>query len=412
MKLYDYQNEAITKLMKRNRAILLAPCGSGKTIMLIEIVNRIFKKGMKILIVSPKNVILSSISDHVKYFKSDITHSFFSLGSDVTFINRESLHKVTSKKFDVVLIDESSMFKNYGAISYRKMYEICDASKIVYLLTGTIYCNDTISIYSQVNLLDNSIFGPVSKFIKEYRFLDNTLLNGLRIYKDLPDSPKKIREVIKNLIIEVNKNDVFVPTYNITRVSYYGSEKFYEAYKNVNQTDFSINYNNGENLDAGIRMWKKHQIISGGFYDDESVYHHVHNERFKVIHRILRKLRKNVIIFYNYTFEADKLLNGYGDIVEIYDPKVKPTKKILLLNQKSGSHGLNLQEYKNIIFCSLNYSSELFIQGISRIVRNGQESDVNIYVLCCRNTIDVQIYKKIKKLNEISVNEFNSIITL
>lgn len=51
LKLYDYQEEAVEKMIKAKRGILSSKCGSGKSIMALELIRRI---GYKALIICEK----------------------------------------------------------------------------------------------------------------------------------------------------------------------------------------------------------------------------------------------------------------------------------------------------------------------------------------------------------------------
>lgn len=62
IKLYDYQEEAVNKMIKAKRGILSSKCGSGKSIMLLEIIRRI---GYKALIICEKKEIQLQFRDYL-----------------------------------------------------------------------------------------------------------------------------------------------------------------------------------------------------------------------------------------------------------------------------------------------------------------------------------------------------------
>ena len=62
IKLYDYQEEAVNKMIKVKRGILSSKCGSGKSIMLLEIIRRI---GYKALIICEKKEIQLRFRDYL-----------------------------------------------------------------------------------------------------------------------------------------------------------------------------------------------------------------------------------------------------------------------------------------------------------------------------------------------------------
>lgn len=63
VKLYGYQEKAVQEMIKAKRGILSSKCGSGKSIMLLEIIRRI---GFKALIICEKKEILKQFEDYLK----------------------------------------------------------------------------------------------------------------------------------------------------------------------------------------------------------------------------------------------------------------------------------------------------------------------------------------------------------
>lgn len=63
LKLYDYQEKAVNEMLKAKRGILASKCGSGKSIMLLELIKRI---GYKALIICEKKEILNQFVDYLK----------------------------------------------------------------------------------------------------------------------------------------------------------------------------------------------------------------------------------------------------------------------------------------------------------------------------------------------------------
>ncbi|MGL4336313.1 MAG: helicase-related protein, partial [Turicibacter sp.] len=240
------------------------------------------------------------------------------------------------------------------------------------------------------------------------------LPSGHRIYKDKPNAHLKIKKNISDYIVEIAPEDIFVPHYKVYKIYYTPPEIFYNYYEKIGDLEYLMLYNQGDPMEAGVIMFKKHQFISGGFYDKEKEFIRIHYFRLKVICTILKKIKnENCIIFYNFLFEKELLLKTpFKNDIECYDSGRDPVKNILLLPIKSCSHGLNLQQYKNVMFFSMTHSSESFIQAVSRVVRNGQENDVKIFIPLCTHTLDIKIYNRIKKANSIAVKEFNSVLKL
>lgn len=116
LKLYEYQEEAVSKMVKAKRGILSSKCGSGKSIMALEIIKRI---GYKALIICEKKEILNQFIDYLKNTFNmekgqygEIKEGKVELGSLVTVALRQTLAKIdlTQYKFEwgTIVVDERS----------------------------------------------------------------------------------------------------------------------------------------------------------------------------------------------------------------------------------------------------------------------------------------------------------------
>ena len=63
LKLYDYQEKAVEEMLKVKRGILSSKCGSGKSIMALELIKRI---GYKALIICEKKEIQNQFKDYLE----------------------------------------------------------------------------------------------------------------------------------------------------------------------------------------------------------------------------------------------------------------------------------------------------------------------------------------------------------
>lgn len=114
LKLYDYQEKAVQEAIKFKRGILSSKCGSGKSIMSLEIIKRI---GYKALIICEKKEILQQFVDYLKnVFNMEkgeygtIQEGKVELGSLVTVALRQTLARIDlapyKYEWGVIVIDE------------------------------------------------------------------------------------------------------------------------------------------------------------------------------------------------------------------------------------------------------------------------------------------------------------------
>lgn len=119
-----------------------------------------------------------------------------------------------------------------------------------------------------------------------------------------------------------------------------------------------------------------------------------------------------IIVFYNYDYERDILLNlHYGDKVKVaewsghaHQPVPKTKSWVYLVNYAAGAEGWNCTATDTIIFFSQNYSYKIMTQSAGRIDRrNTPYKDLYYYHLKSKSPIDVAISRAVsmkKKFNE------------
>ena len=162
LKPYDYQEKAIQAMIKAKRGILQAKCGSGKSIMAIEIIRRI---GYKALIICHTKELLNQFKD---YLTDDlglqrgeygiIANGKVEIGSLVTIALRQTLVNVDLLKYKfewgTIIIDESQNIA--GNVTYVSQYQkILSnlASKYRFGLSATPYRADGLTkcMYALIN---------------------------------------------------------------------------------------------------------------------------------------------------------------------------------------------------------------------------------------------------------------------
>ncbi len=168
LKPYDYQEKAIKAMIKAKRGILQAKCGSGKSIMALEIIRRI---GHKALIICHTKELLNQFKDYLtddlglqKGEYGIIANGKVEIGSLVTVALRQTLVNVDLLKYKfewgTIIIDECHNIA--GNVAYVSQYQkILSnlASQYRYGLSATPFRADGLTkcMYSIINKVKYTI---------------------------------------------------------------------------------------------------------------------------------------------------------------------------------------------------------------------------------------------------------------
>jgi len=113
---FDFQMEIISRAIRKGRMGVFADTGLGKTLIELSIAQNIVERtNGKVLILTPLAVAFQFVDEAEKIGVPDVFHSKDgTLGGKIVVINYERLHLLNSSDFQCVILDESSILKNFN----------------------------------------------------------------------------------------------------------------------------------------------------------------------------------------------------------------------------------------------------------------------------------------------------------
>ena len=195
LKVRDYQLEAVGHALSRNRALILSPTASGKSLIIYSLVRYYQMAGERILILVPTTSLVEQMySDFQDYGWSPGTYCqkvyqgyTTKIEKDVVISTWQSIYKMPRKYFEqfgCVIGDEAHMFKAKSLTGIMTKLHQC---KYRFGFTGTLDGTQT------HRLVLEGLFGPVEKVTSTKELIDKKSLAELKI-KCIILKHKNIRE--------------------------------------------------------------------------------------------------------------------------------------------------------------------------------------------------------------------------
>lgn len=434
---YPYQQYATNKIRKPESAGLFLDMGLGKTASTLTALLD-FVGTHKILIIAPKKIAESVWLDEIDKWDhlNKLTISIM-LGNpkerkkaankkaNLYIINRENLAWLVgvygnSWPWDLIVVDESSSFKNPNSKRFKAFKLILPYTKKVICLTGTPTPNGLLDLWSQLYLLDKgkrlgqSYTSYREKYfesnkrnrhiIYNYKLKEGDALLGSDIYE------KEIMNKVGDICFSMKSEDYIKLPPLITNDQFIHLPS--ELMKRYNQfeKDLVLQIKDTEltAVNAASLFGKLLQFCNGAVYDEYKKAHIVHDEKIERLDELIEELNgQNALLFYQFVSDKERILNRYKGAKMLTD--AKDIKKwndgeipIFVLNAASAGHGLNLQfGGNNCIWFGCPTSLELYLQAIKRLHRPGATKPVINSRLIVKGTVDELVIQKIEAKDQV-----------
>lgn len=145
---FDFQKYIIEKAVKKGRMAIFADTGLGKTLIQLSIAKNIINHtNKKVLILTPLAVAFQFILEAEKLGIDDIEYSKDGKHTKkIVICNYERLHYFDSKDFEGVVLDESSILKNFDGKIKEQVTAFVKKIPFRFLSTATPSPNDFIEL--------------------------------------------------------------------------------------------------------------------------------------------------------------------------------------------------------------------------------------------------------------------------
>lgn len=332
--------------------------------------------------------------------------------STLYIINRENVDWLVHKSgipfhFDMVVIDELSSFKSYGAKRFKSLLKVRPSVKRIVGLTGTPSSNGLMDLWAEFRILD--LGQRLGRYISHYRNTyfkpDKRNAQIIFSYKPLPGAEEEIYKQISDITISMKSTDYLkMPEYVSNEVFVTLSDKEWKVYSDFKE-DMGANLGD-EDIDAvnaAVLSGKLLQMANGAVYDSENKAHVIHDKKLDALEDLIEGANgKPVLVAYWYKHDLERIKDRFPvrqiqsskDIEDWNNSKIP----IAVIHPASAGHGLNLQSGgSTLIWFGLTWSLELYQQTNARLYRQGQRDTVIVHHIITKNTIDEDVLLALTK---------------
>ena len=373
--LFDFQKHIVKKALKIGRYAVFADCGLGKTIIQLEWANQVaLHTGKPVLILAPLAVSGQTIEEGIK-FGIDVDKYSDHTKDGIYITNYEQIENVDCSVFSGIVLDESSILKNYEGSYKKQIIESFITTPFKLACTATPSPNDPMEL------------GNHSEFLN---VMSRSEMLSMYFVHDGGETAK--------WRIKGHAEDVFwkwVSTWAIML-----SKPLDIGFKMKGFDLPKLHYINKE-IKSPIGQGKMFNDVSVSATDFNSVLRLTLIERMETAANIVNSSDENFLVWVKQNAEADKLNTLIPDSIEVRgddSPEYKEENllgfaknqfRVLITKPKIAMFGLNYQNCRNQVFVAPDFSFEGLYQAIRRSYRFGQKNEVNIFLITTDNMLNV-----------------------
>ena len=377
--LFDFQKHITEYAIKKGRCAIFLDTGLGKTLIELTIAyNYVLKTNKPVLIITPLAVANQFIIEAEKFGIDDVEHTKNGkYTKKIILINYERLHYVSPDDFDCVILDESSILKNFDGAIKSQVTTFLKKVKYRYLATATPSPNDYIELGTSSEAL--GYMGYMDMLSRFFKNNQNNVAKLSQISKARQGEEWYLKPHAENNFWQ------WVSSWSISAKKPsdlgFNDDKF--ILPDLHEIETILRNKNPLTLNGQTRLFAQAAV---GFKEVKQEAKATIRQRCEAA---IEKANHHDISVYwcNLNDEADTLMGLDKNAVEVRGNMDIDKKEDILLNFAKGNikklvtktsitaFGLNWQHCNHTTYFP-TYSYEQYYQAIRRFWRFGQKSDV------------------------------------
>jgi len=374
-KLFDFQNAIVSWACKKGRSAIFADTGLGKTFMQLDFAKNAISHSKKdVIIFAPLAVNEQTIKEAEK-INLEVSRYDSKNPGRIQIANYENLDNIDIKKYDAVILDESSILKSLDGVTRGKLISLVNDNKIQFRLacTATPAPNDITEIGNHAEFLG---------VMKREEMLAKFFFNNGSEWEIKGHAVDAFYKWIATwaMFIKYPSDLGFKDNgFKLPQLNFHG--KFFDYEFHADGTLFDIGL---KGIEDRIKI-RKDTIVTKA----QTTADFINAEKHQ--HVVWCGLNQESDVLTKLIDNAENLQGSDSDAEKIR--KINDFKtgklKVLITKPKIAGYGLNFQNCNNVSFFGLSDSYEIYYQCIRRCYRFGQKKEVNVYLWLAGNEKEI-----------------------
>ena len=436
-----HQEQSLKFCKSRKRVADLSDPGTGKTLVqIVDFAQRNKRSRKAMLVLAPKSLLKAAWANDIRKFAPHLRVSIawaknrkeaMYAEADVYITNIDAVTdflkypKSFWSKFDTLVIDESTAYKNPTSKRSKAVQKISKFFEYRRIMTGTPMPQSVTDLWHQIYLLDEGKrLG--SSFFKFRSATCEPRQNGPDAKHIKWTDREGIEEAVVALLDDIVVRHKFEDCVDIPPNHRYSVEvelnakhlKFYREFEEEQLKEFEGKTITAVN--AAALNTKLLQVASGAVYNDDGDYSLIDADRYELVADLV-EARKHSTVWYQWNHQLDetkKALEARHISYVVWNPDRPEIEQefqagryqAILCHPQSAGHGLTFTKAVASILCSPTFNLEHFLQLYKRIYRIGQKEKTETIVLVGQGTRDEVAWarmldKKVRQDNFFSAAE-------
>lgn len=438
---FPYQKPMIDHLLSNERGALFVPPGKGKTVVTLTALDQLAVCGdfKGALIVAPLRV--CSITwpaqverwAHTRWMRvanlrtADGMQAWLDGAADIYLINSELLPNRLPAMFpprskrcpvDTLIIDELSLAKNHASKRFKALRKVISKIPRRWGLTGTPVPNDYLDLFAQIRLLDDGErLGTTITSYKDRWFYSDYMGYKWSLVKGAKEEIDR-RVASLALVMLVDDNDL--PSSSTVDVPVTLPPDARKQYKTLQKEMLADIADGTVAAPSSATLCNKLlQLTSGAVYDDERNVLTVHGAKINALAALRAKHgNEPMLVLCAFKHEVARVLAEIDgsrmfdcrDLSEWQAGRIQTW----VANPTMLSHGIDgMQDGGRIVvWMTLTYSHETYVQTNRRLIRTGQAAETIIYRLIAPDTIDDAVAEALRNKSDTETGMMHAVHNL